>query len=198
MKSIDWTSLTRYSKEFKPIRRYPLIYGNIKEFIAREALPNAKILDIGGADKNMKKTMKNKICVYKSFDIDKRNTHDFYSIHKINGRYNIVLMIGILDHLELSDVYTYLKKSYDVLDDNGLLFIQVSNVYHPTSQRHDPQHRTYLPGKNLYSLLKILGFKNITIIRNGVHKNFKLPLKRILSWALDIDYAPYLLIEAKK
>lgn len=169
---------------------------------------NTTILDMGAGSRNFK-VLLDAIGInsnYKSFDIDKNNSHDYQSIVEINGKFNHVILFNLLEHLSFETGLEYLTKAQDVLENNGLLFISVPNVWHPNHMwRCDITHIKPYPFQDLFALLSYMGFKEIEMYRI-YHRPYRFSLKHyiinklkiLFHEIMELDYTKDIWFIAKK
>lgn len=169
---------------------------------------NSKLLDMGAGSKNLKDLLEKtgvKI-IYKSMDICNNNVYDFHSIEEINEKFDYVILFNLLEHLSFETGLNYITKGHNILEDNGLLFISVPNIWHPNHMwRCDITHIKPWPFQDLYALLRYMGFKEIEMYRI-YHRPFKFSIKKylinklkiLLHEIMEMDYTKDFWIIAKK
>lgn len=115
----------------------------IRDIFINYKMQNMKVLDFGCAEGHLTKAIcdKNSSFVV-GFDCYLNNqvelekdkglyTHD-WNIVKQNGPYDVVVLYDVIDHLENMTVEECFDKIYDVLNDDGLVFLRI----HPFISRH--------------------------------------------------------------
>jgi predicted SAM-dependent methyltransferase len=168
-----------------------------------------KILDVGAGDRRMKKIielMEIKF-EYKSLDISKNIQHDYADIQSVNEKFDIVTMIELIEHLPIEIALQYFTKSYQILNSNGLLIISTPNIDHINQLwKQDITHIQQYPAKDIFSILRMIGFSSdIEIYRINLRPN-KMTFKKIimekirivLNKILGTDFAHGILLIAKK
>ena len=210
--SITWSEVKLKREEIKSfyptILKAPIIYGTKKQII-RNLLINKtrkqkKILDIGAADRFVKEIcsdIDNEI-EYKSMDMDRSRFHDYYSLDEIQERFDIILLLDVIEHLPLPEGKTLLLKCSHLLNPEGGIVITIPNNCHPSAFSGDCTHITSYRYHDLGGLLLSAGFEGLQIFRVSAKRKLKhrllaLILKPILKF-LDIDFAAGILITAKK
>lgn len=170
---------------------------------------NPKILDIGAGNKNLEKVIKlmDVNFDYKSLDISKNIKHDYTDIYSINEKFDIIFMLELIEHLPLDLALEYFTKVYEILNENGMLIISTPNIDHINQLwKQDITHIHQYPAKDIYSILRMLGFAEDIIIyrinirppKMSIKKFFIEKVRIILNKILGTDYAHGILILAKK
>ncbi len=144
---------------------------------------------------------------YKSLDISKNEKHDFNDINSVNENFDIIFMLELIEHLPLELSLKYFSKSFKILNENGILIISTPNIDHINQLwKQDVTHIHQYPAKDIYSILRMIGFSDeIQVFRISLRQP-KLNLKKILlekariiiNKILGTDYAHDILIIAKK
>lgn len=210
--SITWSELKlnrEKIKSFYPtILKVPIIYGTKKQIIhnllINKTMKQKRILDIGAADRFVKEICSdiNNEIEYKSMDTDRSRFHDYYSLDEIQERFDIILLLDVIEHLPLSEGKTLLLKCSHLLNPEGEIVITIPNNCHPSAFSGDCTHITSYRYYDLAALLLSTGFEEIQIFRISAKRKLKyrllaLILRPILKF-LDIDFATGILITAKK
>jgi len=170
---------------------------------------NPHILDIGAGDRRLKKIIElmDLKFEYKSMDISKGIEHDYDDIKNIKEKFDIITMLELIEHLTLDIALLYLSAAFEILENNGTLIISTPNIDHINQLwKQDITHIQQYPAKDLYAILRMIGFsKDIIIYRinlSSTKKNFKrIVLEKsriILNKILGTDHAHGILIMAKK
>lgn len=210
--SIAWSDVKLKREELKSfyptISEVPIIYGTKKQII-RNLLINKtrkqkKILDIGAADRFVNEicsNINNKI-EYKSMDTDRSRFHDYYSLDEIQERFDIILLLDVIEHLPLPEGKTLLLKCSHLLNPKGGIVITIPNNCHPSAFSGDCTHITSYRYHDLGGLLLSTGFEELQIFRISAKRKLKhrllaLILQPFLKF-LDIDFAAGILITVKK
>ncbi|MBI5328269.1 MAG: hypothetical protein HZB80_08280 [Deltaproteobacteria bacterium] len=210
--SITWSEVKLKREELKSfyptILKVPIIYGTKKQII-RNLLINKtrkqkKMLDLGAADRFVKEICSdiNNGIEYKSMDTDRSRLHDYYSLDEIQERFDIILLLDVIEHLPLPEGKTLLLKCSHLLNHEGKIVITIPNNCHPSAFSGDCTHITSYRYHDLGGLLLSAGFEGLQIFRVSAkrklrHRLLALILKPILKF-LDIDFAAGILITAKK
>lgn len=210
--SIIWSELKIKREEVKSfyssIFKVPIIYRTKKQII-RNLLINKtkkykKILDIGGGDRFVKEICSNisNGINYKSMDIDQSRFHNYYSLDEIKEKFDIILLLDVIEHLPLPEGKALLIKCFHLLNPEGEIVITIPNNCHPTAFSGDCTHITSYRYHDLGGLLLSSGFEALQIFRISAKRKLKhrvlgLILKPILKF-FEIDFATGILITAKK
>lgn len=210
--SIAWSELKIRREEvrsfYSNIFKVPIIYGTKKQIIRNLLMDKKgkkkKILDIGAGDRFVKEICSdigNEI-VYKSLDTDQSRFHDYYSLDEIQERFDIILLLDVIERLPLSEGIKLMRKCYQLLNTEGEIMITIPNNCHPSAFGVDCTHITSYRYHDLGGLLLSSGFERIQIFRVSAKKRLKhrllaFVLKPFLKF-LDIDFATGILIIAKK
>jgi len=182
---------------------FKVIRSNICEY------NNPKILDVGAGDRKLKKVIESMQINfdYKSLDISKNILHDYTEIYSITEKFDVIFMLELIEHLHLDETLKYFTKAYEILNENGTLFISTPNVEHINQLwKQDITHIHQYPAKDIYSILRMIGFSNniktYRIYLRPLELNIKKMLlekaRIILNKILGTDYAHGIFIIAKK
>ncbi|MDN5345657.1 MAG: hypothetical protein PWQ73_154 [Petrotoga sp.] len=170
---------------------------------------NPKILDIGAGDKKLKEiiNLMKENFIYKSLDISKNVYHDFNDINSVTENFDIIFMLELIEHLPLELSLKYFSKSFEILNENGVLIISTPNIDHINQLwKQDITHIHQYPAKDIYSILRMIGFSNniqtfrinLTQPKLNLKKIVLERLRIIINKILGTDYAHGILIIAKK
>ncbi|MGZ3535746.1 MAG: class I SAM-dependent methyltransferase [Thermodesulfobacteriota bacterium] len=206
-KEISWSKLFDYRDQihvrYREIwdlkilrKRFPLMVKNIRN--------GEKILDIGASNRNLEERLKRHYpnLIYKSMDVDRKQSHDFYSIEEIRETFDVVFLFEVIEHLELEEGVQLLKRSYDLLNEGGRLILTTPNVFNPSRFWRDATHRVAYCYDELGGLLLAQGF-SITAMYRTYNDVFHRYCFRVYGMApvhryLGIDFAKSILIVAEK
>ena len=120
-----------------------------------------RVINIGVGKRGMKNSSEamGVACDYKSMDISKKITHDYDDINSIDGKFDVVMMLEVVEHLDLEVTLEYLSRAYELLEDNSILFLSTPNIEHINQLwKQDVTHIRQYPAKDIYSLLRMIGF----------------------------------------
>ena len=195
-------AIKTYNKKRTPLRRF---FRDTKKFfskatkrsksgmfykkLSRYLSPGAKILDVGCGDGGALHLAKNKfVCTgidiseYQAALVKKQGyaksiAGNFLTVDFKNEKYDGVALISLLEHLD--DPIEAIKKCFDLLNNNGILFLKSVN-YGCLNRRirkkawtgfRPPDHVIYFTPENLKRLLKKVGFTKIKFSAGAFNDN---------------------------
>ena len=177
-------------------KRFPLMVENIRD--------GEKILDIGASDRNLEGRLKRHYpnLIYKSMDVDREQSHDFYSLDEIQESFDVVFLFEVIEHLGLEEGVQLLKRAYDLLDEGGRLILTTPNVFNPSRFWRDATHKVAYCYDELGGLLLAQGFQIKAMYRtysDAFHRYlFRLYVMAPLHRYLGVDFAKSILVIAEK
>ncbi len=169
IKGFSWNrmynSRKRIKQCFPSVWKLPLI-KKILNVLRDKIKEGDKILDVGSCNRNLKKDMERHIknVTYKSMDVDRENTHDYYSMQEIEDQFDGVVMFECIEHLTLEDGFETLNQIYRVLKPGGVLIVSTPNTYHP-NRYWECTHKVPFRYDELGGFIEICGFKTENIYR---------------------------------
>ncbi len=189
-------------------KRYPAVW-NLKLIKRASTLikawlrPGTRILDVGAGDRRLGEKVKD-VCpgvVYKSMDMDRSLAHDYYSLDGIEERFDIIVLLEVVEHLEPEETVDMLKRLKELLNEEGRLIISTPNIFHPNRFWNTAAHKTFYSYEELGGLLLSQGFDVLEIYRvfNASFLKYLLrltifnPLHRILN----VDFAKSIVAVAR-
>jgi len=130
-------------------------------------------------------------------DIDKKYSHDYKDIDEVQGEFDAIFLMELLEHIHFEDGLKILERTYSLLKVGGYIFISTPNIDHANQLwRGDIAHIQQWPRRDLYAILRLIEFRKIegyriflAPIKMNLKKHIKFFLKKILCRILDIDYA---------
>ena len=200
-------------RKFLQLRREVIIHlekkplKDNKKLIANTIKDLDKVLDIGAGDKRLEKYLSEAGFKgnYFSMDNNRNYNYDFYDIHEIDGIYDAVLLLELIEHLDLNTGIEYLNRAIELAKLDGRIIVSTPNIKcvgHLWNS--DITHIQHYPLRDLCALLLSLGCRNEfhvykTYIRYfyGRAKILE-PINKILRKILGIDYQQGILIFSKK
>lgn len=206
-KRISWSKLFHYRDQIH--EKYPEVWGLKilrKRFplMVRNIRDGEKILDIGASNRNLEGRLKRHYpnLIYKSMDVDREQSHDFYSLDEIQGTFDVVFLFEVIEHLDLEEGVRLLKKVYDLLNEGGRLILTTPNVFNPSRYWRDATHRVAYCYDELGGLLLAQGFHIKAIYRtysDAFHRYlFRLYVMAPLHRYLGVDFAKSILVIAER
>jgi SAM-dependent methyltransferase len=206
-KGISWSKLFDYRDkihqkypevwDLKILRkRFPLMVENIRD--------GEKILDIGASNRNLEGRLKRHYpnLIYKSMDVDREQSHDFYSLDEIQETFDVVFLFEVIEHLGLEEGVRLLGKIYGFLNEGGRLILTTPNVFNPSRFWRDATHQVAYCYDELGGFLLAQGFQIKAMYRtysDAFHRYlFRLYVMAPLHRYLGIDFAKSILVIAEK
>jgi len=204
---VSWSKLFRYRDEIhrsyhdiwdlKILRkRFPLMVENIRD--------GERILDIGASDRSLQERLRHHFprLTYKSMDVDRERTHDFYSLEEIRESFDVIFLFEVIEHLDLEEGIELLKKVYGFLNEGGRLILTTPNVFNPSRFWRDATHKVAYCYDELGGLLLAQGFQITGMYRtysDAFHRYFfRLYVMAPLHRYLGVDFAKSILVIAEK
>lgn len=190
-------------------KRYPKIWDLklIKRpswLVKRYLHPGMRILDVGTGDKKMQRSIQDVYpdILYKSLDIDRSVTHEYYSLDEIHERFELILLFEVIEHLELKQGLAMLDRIRELLVDGGKLIISTPNIFNPGRFLVDTNHKVGYSYEEWGGIVLSQGFEvwgiyrtfNASFLKCFLRLTLFYPFHRIL----DVDFARYIIIMAKK
>jgi SAM-dependent methyltransferase len=207
MVSIRWRSLFEHRAQIR--KTYPDIW-DLK--IVRKRLPfllkhiadGDKVLDIGASTRNLEMRIKKHLpqILYKSMDIDREGTHDYYSLDEIEETFDDILLFEVIEHLDLEEGIAMFKKIYSLLAPGGRLILSTPNTFNPGQFWRDATHKVAYCYDELGGLLLSQNFKIKGMYRTYndafLRYLFRIYIASSLHRLLRIDFAKSIFIVAEK
>lgn len=207
MKKISWSDLFRHRNgihrrypdiwHLKVLRkRFPLMLQNIRD--------GEKVLDVGASNRNLEGRLKKYYpnLIYKSMDIDQTQFHDYYRLEDIKGKYDVIFLFEVIEHLTLEDGMEMLGKIYELLNKGGRLILTTPNIFNPGRYWRDATHRQAYCYDELGGILMAQGFSIKEMYRtysDAFHRYlFRVYVTAPLHRYLGIDFAKSILVVAVK
>jgi SAM-dependent methyltransferase len=202
-----WSKLYEYRNRIH--QRYPEIW-NLK--ILRKRFPliieilreGGKVLDIGASNRDLEVRLQHRYpnLIYKSMDVDREGSHDFYDLEEIQESFDVIFLFEVIEHLELEEGMKVLKRIYELLKEGGRLIITTPNVFNPGRFWRDATHKVAYCYDELGGILLANQFQVKAIYRTYndafLHYILRVYLMAPLHRYLGIDFAKSILILAEK
>lgn len=194
----EWSKLFAYRdrihKRYREIWDVPLIKK--RSLLLRRYLSDGmKVLDVGAGMRGMETEIARLgiNVTYKSMDIDRGNTHDFYDTADIHEQFDAIIMFEVIEHLGLEEGLGLLTRLTGTLKEKGLIICSTPNIFNPARYMRDATHRTFYGYDELCGLLMLAGFEIKDVYRSfndAVHRYIlKVYLLGFVFRFLSIDYA---------
>ncbi|MBX3412033.1 MAG: methyltransferase domain-containing protein [Pirellulales bacterium] len=176
----------------------------VREVVVAHVQNGARVLEVGAGAREMERTLiaARREIMYESCDIDPGTRHDYRDLAAIEGPYDIVLALEVIEHLSLEEIGPWLARLHALLAAGGTLILSTPNTYYPPAYLRDATHRTPLCYDELAALVEMAGFSTREIVRiyhDPLHR--KLLRRYLLGWlfrAIGIDFARQIVLVAQK
>lgn len=174
------------------------------DVVIEELKGGDKILDVGAHDRAIGEKMMAKFSsvIYKSMDIDRAQSHDYYSFEEIAESFNMILLSEVIEHLEFREGISLLKKLFELLNRGGKIILSTPNIHHPNCYWRDSNHKTPYRYDEIGGALLSVGFRVDKIYRiyndQFFRKLFRIYVASYLHQYLDIDFAKSIVVVAVK
>lgn len=199
----DWaTGKKAIRKRYRRVWDIPLIHHK-QDPIRRQLHTGMSLLDIGAGDGEFgRKVLKGIDGIqYFSMDVDPNQPQNFRSMDEITGKYDCILLMEVIEHLEMLIAHDTLVKIGSFLREDGILALSTPNIHNPALFMSDPTHCLYLNYESLGALLYMSGFEVQDIYRTysaSILKRWSRWLTTPLFKLLNLDYSASILVLAKK
>jgi SAM-dependent methyltransferase len=173
------------------------------EVIGKELKPGARILDIGAGDRKIGQRIGAAVGAhYKSMDVDRGTTQDYYSLDDIAEQFDAAFLFEVIEHLDVEKGVELLRRIHSLLAAEGKIFLTTPNVYHPHRYWGDCFHKTPYRYDELGGLLLATGYHPTRMYRiyNDalLRRIFRIYCAAALHRYLNIDFALSILIVAQR
>jgi len=204
---IRWSKLFEYRVKIHD--RYPDIW-DLKivrkrlPFILKHVADGDKILEIGASARDLEMRIKEHLphILYRSMDIDREGTHDYYSLDDVGEKFDVILLFEVIEHLDLDDGIAMLQRIYSLLNPGGRFILSTPNTFKPGQFWRDVTHKVAYCYDELGGLLLSQNFKIEGMYRNyndAFHRYlFRIYIVSPLHRLLRIDYAKSIFIVAER
>jgi SAM-dependent methyltransferase len=189
-------------KRFPSIWKLPLIKKEI-DLLKVSISDGMKILEIGAGDRRIGSQLKELFpkIEYKSFDIDRSTSQDYYSLDEISDKFDVIYGFELIEHLSVEDGLEMLIKIRKFLKRNGILILGTPNLYHPHRYFGDLTHITPYKFEELGSLVTMAGYEVDSFYRKFnapyISRLLRIYIFSAIHKLLDIDYANTIFMTAK-
>jgi len=208
----QWQAREEYGKIRKSIKRLGT-YVSSTELVDTEKVilssisPQKTVLDVGAGscmlkDKLIKAGFKG---VYKTMDINREFSHDFYSLEEISGKYDAILILEVIEHIRFDEFNAMINELETHLSDKGSFIISTPNAYHINQVwRADMTHIQAYPLHDLYTYFTVRGYNcepfwvDFLWQKNTIYTILRRLIYRIWCKCLMVESAEGVLLVAKK
>lgn len=205
---LDWSQIILYRDlihgRYRKIWHIPLIKRQFS-LLDKNIRPGMRILDVGAGERGMEDKIVKKYAgvLYRSMDIDRRFPRDCYSLDDIDEKFDLALLLDVIEHLELEDGVQMLQRINELLVDGGMLIINTPNIFNPNRFWLDATHKAAYSYEELGGILLSQGFDVMEIYRYTYNDSFlkyflRLTLFYPLHRILNVDFAKSIMILAQK
>lgn len=163
-----------------------------------------RVLEVGAGDRRMKDSLAKKCSriSYFSMDIDPHGAHDYRSLDEIDGTFDCVCALEVVEHIEADALHNWFARLKELLAPAGHLVLSTPNTFYPPAYLRDATHRTPLCYDELGGMLEATGLRVTRILRIYNDPLWRYVLRRFLfGWLfalLGIDYARQIVVVARK
>jgi len=207
MQPLPWSRLYRYRKQVA--RRFGSIWGlpvrkRYHTVLSEHGRDGMRVLEIGAGDRGLEDRLSRQWpkTQYRSFDIDREQRHDFYSLDEIDGEFDLVCMFEVIEHVPMQQALAILAQAFAVLAPGGLLMVTTPNTYCPPNYLRDATHITPWCYDELGGVVRSVGFDVEHIFRLYHDPLLRKFLRRFLffpiHYSLRIDFAKQIMLVASK
>jgi hypothetical protein len=176
----------------------------LQDVVVEEIKDGNKILDVGAYGRSLGEEIMIKFpsIIYKTMDIDKAQTHDYYSLEEISESFNMIILSEVIEHLEFREGISLLGKLFELLNRGGKIIVSTPNIHHPNRYWWDSDHKTPYRYDEIGGALLSVGFRVDKMYRiyndQFFKKLFRIYVASYLHQYLDIDFAKSIVVVAIK
>lgn len=178
--------------------------------IWREYVAGAqKVLDFGGGQGQLESIIRRLGFdgIYESLDLNTSKGHEYKSVADVEGEYDLVLCLEVIEHLYFEDFLELMPKLVRLIRPGGSIILSTPNPGHPNHLWNiDMGHIKSYPYKDLYRYLQTAGLngKDGEIIleyvydKDSVKQIFKYYLRKFFTQIVGIDCHHSYLLRMKR
>ncbi len=192
-----WSTLHERRRALE--RRWPSVFDiplarRASDLVLREARPGLRVLEAGAGDRRMKERLEAAAAglVYRSADPDPAHPHDAPSVFAVEGPFDLVFALELIEHLSPADALAFLRRCREILAPGGRLLLGTPDVFTPGRWHRDAGHLTPFSPWELGGFVEEAGFRV-----ESLHRAWNAPLaerllRRILcGWLHRLTGADY-------
>lgn len=202
----SWSSFFSFRKEI--LKVYPSVFGlkikkKLLDIVVEELKGGEKILDVGASNKSLGERVAAKVApiTYKTMDVDRAQSHDYYSLDEVAGSFDVIILSEVIEHLGFNEGLAMLRRLYELLNSGGKIIVSTPNLYHP-NRFWDSDHKTPYRYDEIGGALLSIGFRVDMIYRvyndQFLKRWFRISVMSHLHKYLDIDFAKSIVVVATK
>ncbi len=196
--SSSWSE--QYARRRAVEARYPSVFHvplarKPSEVLFRYLGERDRLLDVGagpGRTGERVRTRRPHVEI-RTLDVDPSTSPDYRSLDEVDGRFECVLLLEVVEHLSAETAFTLLGDLQHVLAPGGRLLVSTPNVFHPSAYFRDMTHRTPIAYDELGGMLDGCGYRVVEMARiynaPWVARTFRRTLGQPLHRWLGIDFA---------
>ncbi|MDH4228066.1 MAG: class I SAM-dependent methyltransferase [Deltaproteobacteria bacterium] len=202
----SWSTFYAKRKEMRKV--FPSVYKlklrkKLSDVVLEELKGGEAILDVGASTRRLADKIESSLpggVTYKTMDIDKTQSHDYYSIGEIKEKFDVIVLSEVIEHIEFMDGMKLLRELRGLLKAGGRLIVSTPNLNHP-NRYWDSDHRTPYRYEELAGALLWAGF-DVTKLYRIYNDQFIRRFIRVyvMSWLhkyLDVDFAKSIVAVAR-
>ena len=187
--SINWSQLYEFRKAVQ--KRWPTIWQvpirkRYHQVVLEECKGITSMLEIGAGGRGFKRFLDKHYAEmnYRSFDIDRTNEHDFYSLDSITGEYDACCLFEMIEHVTPELALETLVTAFERIKPGGKVIVSTPNIYYPPEFLRDATHITPWCYDELGAIIQHAGFESVSVYRLFQDKWYNKLLKRYLGYGL--------------
>jgi SAM-dependent methyltransferase len=202
-----WSTLHERRRALE--RRWPSVFDiplarRASDLVLREARPGLRVLEAGAGDRRMKERLEAAApgLVYRSADPDPAHPHDARDVFAVEGPFDLVFALELIEHLSPGDALAFLRRCREVLVPGGRLLLGTPDVFTPGRWHRDAGHLTPFSPWELGGFVEEAGFRV-----ESLHRAWNAPLAErvlrrfLLGWLHRLtgaDYAHSVVVAASR
>jgi len=185
-----WSDVHRWRQQFRAafpeIRRLPITSSLAAWLIEhiQERAPHLgrkmTILDVGAGNRLLERKLQPvaSLIEYKSQDIDRQHSHDYYDTASISNSFDMVASAEVIEHLDAPAKLAFVEELFRLTAPGGWVALTTPNAQHPTVFWRDFTHVMPMHYLDLAGALGRAGFTDVS-----VHRLVKMTWKkRLRAW----------------
>ena len=211
---INWSEVhtwrQSFRKKFPRVQKLPIIDSlaawlipQIKKLAEENSSEKISLLDVGAGKKDLLKKLKpvENLFDYKSQDIDKKQSHDYYDLKSIDEKFDLVVSAEVIEHLDAAEKIIFVNDLFSLTKNGGFVAVATPNANHPNIFWRDFTHKMPIHYYDLAGLLGHSGLSEIEIFRltkMNWKKKFTAWRYKLLLELLHTDFAQSILAVGQK